>query len=103
MGEQFKKLEKMRKEVAKMETKRDQDVHQLTRLENKIGRVERISRTQRTHLLCSKAGYIEALFPEIKDASKADFIQFCDGLMKIPGVKEYARKFKPKPIEEVIQ
>ncbi len=100
MGDQFKELEKMRKEVAKMETKRDQDDHQITRLENKI---EKISRKQRTHLLCSKAGYIEAIFPVIKDASKTDFIQFCEELLQVPGVKQYAKNFKPKPIEEVIQ
>ena len=103
MGEQFKELEKMRKEVAKMDTTRDQDDHEITRLENKIEKIEKISRKQRTHLLCSKAGYIETIFPVIKDASKTDFIQFCEGLLQVPVVKQYAKNFKPKPIEEVIQ
>ncbi len=39
----------------------------------------------------------------IKDASKTDFIQLCEGLLKVPGVKQYAKNFKPKPIEEVIK
>lgn len=103
MGDQFNKLEKMRKEVSKMETKKEQDEHQINRLENKIEKIEKVSRKQRTHLLCSKAGYIEAIFPVIKDASKTDFIQFCEGLLQVPGVKQYAKNFKPKPIEEVIQ
>ena len=103
MGDRFEKLKKMRKEVAKMETKRDQDDHQIIRLENKIEKIEKISRKQRTHLLCSKAGYIEAIFPTIKDASKTDFIQFCNGLLEVPGVKQYAKNFKPNPIEEVIR
>ncbi len=52
MGEQFKEIEKMRKEVAKMETKRGQGDHQIIRLENKIGKIDKVSRKQRTHLLC---------------------------------------------------
>ena len=103
MGDQFNKLEKMRKEVSKMETKKEQDEHQINRLENKIEKIEKVSRKQRTHLLCSKAGYIEAIFPVIKDASKTDFIQFCEGLLQVPGVNQYAKNFKPKPIEEVVQ
>ena len=103
MGDRFEKLKKMRKEVAKMEKQKEQNEHQLTRLENKIEKIEKISRKQRTHLLCSKAGYIEAIFPTIKDASKTDFIQFCNGLLEVPGVKQYAKNFKPNPIEEVIR
>ena len=102
MGEQFKELEKRREEVARMEKQKEQDEHQITRLENRIEKIEKVNRKQRTHLLCSKAGYIEAIFPTIKDASKTDFIQFCDGLLQVPGVKQYAKNFKPKPIEEVI-
>ena len=102
MGDQFKELEKRREVVERMEKQKEQDEHQITRLENRIAKIEKVNRKQRTHLLCSKAGYIEAIFPTIKDASKTDFIQFCDGLLQVPGVKQYAKNFKPKPIEEVI-
>ena len=103
MSNQFRELEEMRKEIAKMETKKEQIEHQVNRLENKIDKIEKVGRKQRTHLLCSKAGYLEAVFPVIKDASKTDFIQFCEGLLRVPGVEQYARNFRPKPIEEVIR
>ena len=102
MEDQIRKLEEMRKEVDRMEKQKEQSEHQINRLENRIGKIEKVGRKQRTHLLCSKAGYMEAVFPVIRDASKTDFIQFCNGLIKVPGVKQYAENFKPKPIEEVI-
>ena len=71
--------------------------------QNQLDRLEKVERKKRTHLLCFKAAHIEYIFPIIKDASKTDFIQFCDGLKNVPGVKEFAKKFKPKPIEEVIK
>ena len=103
MTEKYEHLEKLRKEVEDAKLKKEQAQHQLTRKENMIKKMEETSRKQRTHLLCTKAGYMESIFPAIKDASKTDFIQFCDGLMKIPSVKEYAKNFRPKPIEEVMQ
>ena len=54
-------------------------------------------------MLCFKAAHLENIFPVVKDASKTDFIQFCDGLLRVPGVKEYAKTFSPKPIEEVMK
>ena len=103
MAGKYEHLEKLRKGCDAKKLKFEQTKHQITRKENQIKKMKNEARTARTHLLCTKAGYLESIFPEIKDASKTDFIQFCDGLMKIPGVKEYARKFRPKPIEEVIQ
>ena len=103
MAEKKENVEMLRKEVEDSKVRLEQEEHQLIRTENKIAKLGTIERARRTHMLCTKAGDMEHFFPVIKDASKTDFIQFCEGLLKIPGVKEYARNFKPKPIGEVMQ
>ena len=103
MNEGFEKITKLREEVDRLKTEEEQAGHQAVRYENKIDNLEKKERTKRTHLLCSKAGYIESIFPVIKDSSKTDFIQFCEGLVRIPGVMEYAKHFKPEPIGEVMK
>ena len=102
MAEKKEKLEQLRKERDDALLELNQARHNITRRQNQIDKLEKIARKERTHLLCFKAAHIEYVFPIIKDASKTDFIQFCDGLLKVPGVNEYAKKFKAKPIEEVI-
>ena len=103
MAEKKKTLEQLRKEKDDALLELNQAEHNVTRRQNQLDRLEKVSRKERTHHLCFKAAHIEYIFPIIKDASKTDFIQFCDGLKKVPGVKEFAKKFKPKPIEEVIK
>lgn len=103
MAAKNEKLEQLRKEKDDALLELDQAKHNVIRRQNQLDRIEKIARKERTHLLCFKAAHMEYIFPIIKDASKTDFIQFCDGLLKVPGVKEYAKKFKAKPIEEVIK
>lgn len=99
----FTKLEKLRNEKKEAELILQQHERQIKRKENQIARMEKKERVSRTHMLCTKGAHIECIFPVIKDSSKTDFFQFCEGLLKIPGVKEYAANFKPKPIEEVVK
>ena len=103
MAEKNDKLEQLRKERDDAQLELDQARHRMNRTENQIERLDKTARKARTHLLCFKAAHIEYIFPVIKDASKTDFIQFCDGLIKVPGVKEYSKRFKAKPIGEVIK
>lgn len=103
MAEKNEKLEQLRKEKDDALLELEQARHRMTRTENQIKHLEQTARKARTHLLCFKAAHIEYIFPTIKDLAKPEFIQFCDGLIKVPGVKEYARNFKAKPIEEVIR
>lgn len=103
MAEKNEKLEELRKEVEEAKVKKEQDEHELIRRNNQIAKLTKTERSRRTNRLCSNAGYLESIFPVIKNASKTDFIQFCEGLLRIPGVKQYAKNFKPKPIEEVMK
>ena len=103
MAEKMEKLEQLRKEKDDALLELNQAKHNVTRRQNQLDRLEKVERKERTHLLCFKAAHIEYIFPIIKDASKTDFIQFCDGLIKVPGVKEYSKRFKAKPIGEVIK
>ncbi|MCR5323050.1 MAG: DUF3847 domain-containing protein [Lachnospiraceae bacterium] len=99
----FTKLEAARKERDEAELSLKQAERQINRKNNQIAKIESDERKHRRHMLCTKGAHIEYIFPVIKDSSKTDFFQFCDGLLKIPGVKEYAKNFKPKPIEEVVK
>lgn len=99
----FKEIDKAAKALEVAKKKREQYKHQATRYENRLETEEKKQRSKRTHMLCFKAAHLESIFPVVKDASKTDFIQFCDGLLRVPGVKEYAKNFSPKPIEEVIK
>lgn len=99
----FKEIDKAAKALEAAKKKREQSQHQVVRQENRLETEEKKQRSKRTHMLCFKAAHLESIFPVVKDASKTDFIQFCDGLLRVPGVKEYAKKFSPKPIEEVMK
>ena len=99
----FKEIDKAAKALEAAKKKREQAQHQVIREENRLETEEKKQRSKRTHMLCFKAAHLESIFPVVKDASKTDFIQFCDGLLRVPGVKEYAKKFSPKPIEEVMK
>lgn len=99
----FKEIDKAAKALEAAKKKREQSQHQVVRQGNRLETEEKKQRSKRTHMLCFKAAHLESIFPVVKDASKTDFIQFCDGLLGVPGVKEYAKKFSPKPIEEVMK
>lgn len=99
----FEEIDKAAKALETAKKKREQARHQVIREENRLETEEKKQRSKRTHMLCFKAAHLESIFPVVKDASKTDFIQFCDGLLRVPGVKEYAKKFSPKPIEEVMK
>ncbi len=99
----FKEIDKAAKALEAAKKKREQSQHQVVRQENRLETEEKKQRSKRTHMLCFKAAHLESIFPVVKDASKTDFIQFCDGLLRVPGVKEYAKKFSPRPIEEVMK
>ena len=99
----FEEIDKAAKALEAAKKKREQSQHQVVRQENRLETEEKKQRSKRTHMLCFKAAHLESIFPVVKDASKTDFIQFCDGLLRVPGVKEYAKKFSPKPIEEVMK
>ncbi|MBQ4219297.1 MAG: DUF3847 domain-containing protein [Lachnospiraceae bacterium] len=99
----FEEIDKAAKALEAAKKKREQAQHQVIREENRLETEEKKQRSKRTHMLCFKAAHLESIFPVVKDASKTDFIQFCDGLLRVPGVKEYAKTFSPKPIEEVMK
>ena len=99
----FEEIDKAAKALEAAKKKREQAQHQVIREENRLETEEKKQRSKRTHMLCFKAAHLESIFPVVKDASKTDFIQFYDGLLRVPGVKEYAKTFSPKPIEEVMK
>ncbi len=103
-----KSLEDLRKELSEKEAelekatkKLEQVEHKMNRLQNKIKTESKKQIDARTHALCFKAGHLEYVFPVIKDSGKTEFVQFVDGLVALPTVKEYVANFVYQSIEEV--
>jgi len=88
-------------ELEKAKQKLEQERHKMIRMDNRVKSESKKMRDARTHALCFKAGHLEHVFPVIKDYEKTKFVQFVDGLSKIPEVKEYVAGFVFQQVEEV--
>ena len=82
------------------ELKAEQLKHQLQRQANREESESKKQRKARTHILCFEGAHVESLFPAIKGSGKAEFVQFMQGLLEIPGVSDYGKNFSYRPVEE---
>ena len=95
--------EERRKYITKLlseELKAEQLKHQLQRQANREESESKKQRKARTHILCFEGAHVESLFPAIKGTGKAEFVQFMQGLLEIPGVSDYGKNFSYRPVEE---
>ena len=82
------------------ELKAEQLKHQLQRQANREESESKKQRKARAHILCFEGAHVESLFPAIKGSGKAEFVQFMQGLLEIPGVSDYGKNFSYRPVEE---
>ena len=66
MYQRNSELEKLQQEKASVEEKLEQLQHNQQRLENRKTYYEKADRKKRTHRLCTIAGTIESIVPDIK-------------------------------------
>ena len=85
--------------LLKEEQKAEQLKHQLRRQANREESESKKQRKARAHILCFEGGHVESLFPAIKGSGKAEFVQFMQGLLEIPGVRDYGKNFSYRPID----
>ena len=80
-------LEKLRAEKEKNEKKIEQLTHKITRLENRQKYFEDGERKRRTHRLCTIAGTLESIAPEIKELTLPEVNELLEGILEMPDVQ----------------
>jgi len=80
-------LVKLQQEQASVEQKLQQLQHNQQRLENRKSYYEKANRKKRTHRLCTIAGTIESIAPEIKELTLPEVTNLLESIMDLPDVQ----------------
>ena len=79
-----KELEKLRADKAKAEKELEYLQHDLQRLQNRVGYLEKGERQKRAHRLITKGAAIESLAPATKGMCEADFFTLMEKILALP-------------------
>jgi len=80
-------LMKLQKEHATVEQQLKQLQHNQQRLENRKSYYEKANRKKRTHRLCTIAGTVESIAPEIKELTLPEVNELLEGILEMPDVQ----------------
>ena len=80
-------LERLRKEKEENEKKVEQIDHRIQRLENRIKYYKDADRKKRTHRLCTIAGTLESIAPEIKRLDITEVMELLEYIFHMDEVK----------------
>ena len=80
-------LTKLQQEQASVEQQLKQLQHKQQRLENRKSYYEKADRKKRTHRLCSIAGTIESIAPEIRDLTLPEVNELLESILDLPDVR----------------
>ena len=80
-------LTKLQQEQATVEEKLKQLQHKQRRLENRKSYYEKADRKTRTHRLCTIAGTVESIAPEIKELTLPEVNELLEGILEMPDVQ----------------
>ena len=81
-----KELEKMRAQQAKDIQELEYLQHDLQRLQNRVGYLEKGERQKRAHRLITKGAVIESLAPATKEMGETDFFSLMEKILALPDV-----------------
>ena len=87
-------LEKLRAEKEQTEKKIEQLTHKLTRLENRQKYYEDGERKRRTHRLCTIAGTLESIAPEIKELDITEVMELLEYVFHKEDVQKAVQRMK---------
>lgn len=87
-------LEKLRAEKQKNEKKIEQLDHRIQRLENRIKYYQDGERKRRTHRLCTMAGTLESITPEIKELNITEVIELLEYIFHKEDVQRAVQRMK---------
>ena len=80
-------LIKLQEEQASVEQKLQQLQHNQQRLENRKSYYEKANRKKRTHRLCTIAGTIESIAPEIRELTLPEINELLEGILEMSDVQ----------------
>ena len=80
-------LTKLQQEQATVEEKLKQLQHKQRRLENRKSYYEKADRKTRTHRLCTIAGTVESIAPEIRELTLPEVNEFLESILDLPDVR----------------
>ena len=80
-------LIKLQKEQATVEQRLKQLQHNQQRLENRKSYYEKADRKKRTHRLCTIAGTIESIAPEIRELTLPEVNELLEGILEMSDVQ----------------
>ena len=80
-------LMKLQQEQFSVEQQLKQLQHKQQRLENRKSYYEKADRKKRTHRLCTIAGTMESIAPEIKELTLPEVNELLEGILEMPDVQ----------------
>ena len=80
-------LVKLQEEQFSVEQQLKQLQHKQQRLENRKSYYEKADRKKRTHRLCTIAGTMESIAPEIKELTLPEVNELMEGILEMPDVQ----------------
>ena len=87
-------LERIRAEKEKNEKEIEQLDHKITRLENRQQYYEDGERKRRTHRLCTIAGTLESIAPEIKELDITEVMELLEHIFHKEGIQKLVHRMK---------
>ena len=87
-------LEKLRAEKEKNEKEIEQLDHKITRLENRQKYYEDGERKRRTHRLCTIAGTLESIAPEIKELDITEVMELLEYIFHKEEIQKLVHRMK---------
>ena len=87
-------LEKLRAEKEKNEKKIEQLDHRIQRLENRIKYYKDADRKKRTHRLCTIAGTLESIAPEVKELDITEVMELLEYVFHKEDVQQAVSRMK---------
>ena len=87
-------LEKLRAEKEQNEKESEQINHKITRLENRQKYYEDGERKRRTHRLCTIAGTLESIAPEIKELDITEVMERLEHVFHKEELQKLVRRMK---------
>ena len=88
MYQRNSELEKLQQEKVSVEKKLEQLQHNQQRLENRKSYYEKADRKKRTHRLCTIAGTIESIAPDIKMLTLPEVNELIEIILCLPSVQQ---------------
>ena len=87
-------LEKLRTEKKQNEKKIEQLDHRIQRLENRIKYYKDADRKKRTHRLCTVAGTLESIAPEIKELDITEVMELLEHIFHKEEIQKLVHRMK---------